>query len=211
MEDKPMKKVKKQLLFRQMIGLFSLLFVVVPFSLARDGSVKFTVTIKNGGTCQVHSGYENQQVALGTVYANELSTANQTAGEKDFDLWVEDCGDLISETNKLKFVLMNTTNFNLLAKGVLPNLETGANKDSVGVQLLTKKNNPVEIKYNALQLPYEGLVSSPNGDTLGAEDVAGQAHAFKLPLKARFYAITDGKGDKAGDVRAEVIFAAFYE
>lgn len=206
-----MKKVKKQLLFRQMIGLFSLLFAVVPFSLARDGSVKFTVTIKNGGTCQVHSGYENQQVALGTVYANELSTANHTAGEKGFELLVEECGDLISETNKLKFVLMNTTNFNLLAKGVLPNLETGANKNSVGVQLSTKKGDPVEIKYNALQLPYEGLVSSPNGDTLGAEAVAGQAHAFKLPLKARFYAITDGKDDKAGDVRAEVIFAAFYE
>ncbi|WP_223265911.1 fimbrial protein [Haemophilus influenzae] len=207
-----MKKVKKQRLFRQMIGLFSLLFAVVPFSLARDGSVKFTVTIKNGGTCQVHSGYENKQVDLGTVYANELSSANQTAGEKDFDLWVEDCGDLISETNKLKFVLMNTTNKpDLLAKGVLPNLAAGANKDSVGVQLLTKKDNPVEIKYNALQLPYEGLVSSPNGDTLGAEAVAGQAHAFKLPLKARFYAITDGKDDKAGYVRAEVIFAAFYE
>ncbi|STO61893.1 fimbrial protein [Haemophilus aegyptius] len=206
-----MKKVKKQRLFRQMIGLFSLLFAVVPFSLARDGSVKFTVTIKNGGTCQVHSGYENQQVALGTVYANELSIANQTAGEKDFDLWVEDCGDLISETNKLKFVLMNTTNFNLLAKGVLPNLETGANKNSVGVQLSTKKGDPVEIKYNVLPFPNEGLVSSPNGDTLGAEAVAGQVHAFKLPLKARFYAITDGKDDKAGDVRAEVIFAAFYE
>ena len=207
-----MKKVKRQRLFCQMIGGFSLLLAAVPFSLASDGSVKFTVTIKNGGTCQVHSGYENKQVNLGTVYANELSTANQTAGEKDFDLWVEECGDLINETNKLKFVLMNTTNKpDLLVKGVLPNLETGANKDSVGVQLLTKQGNPVEIKYNALPFPTETLVSSPNGNTLGAEAVAGQKHAFKLPLKARFYAITDGKNDKAGDVRAEVIFAAFYE
>ncbi|NYA27535.1 type 1 fimbrial protein [Haemophilus haemolyticus] len=211
MEDKLMKKVKKQGLFRQIIGLFSLLFVT-PFSSASDGWVKFTVTIKNGGTCQVHSGYENKQVDLGTVYANELSTANHTAGEKDFDLWVEECGDLINETNKLKFVLMNTTNKpNLLAKGVLPNLETGANKDSVGVQLLTKQGNPVEIKYNASSSPTETLVLSSNGDTLGAEAVTGQKHAFKLPLKARFYAITDGKDDKAGDVRAEVIFAAFYE
>ncbi|EFA29318.1 conserved hypothetical protein [Haemophilus influenzae HK1212] len=206
-----MKKVKKQRLFRQMIGLFSLLFLA-PFGSASDGWVKFTVTIKNGGTCQVHSGYENKQVDLGTVYANELSTANQTAGEKDFDLWVEKCGELINETNKLKFVLMNTTNKpSLLAQGVLPNLETGANKDSVGVQLLTKQGHPVKIQYNASPSPTETLVSSPNGDTLGAEAVAGQDHAFKLPLKARFYAITDGKDDKAGDVRAEVIFAAFYE
>lgn len=206
-----MKKVKKQRLFRQMIGLFSLLFVA-PFSSASDGRVTFTVTIKNGGTCQVRSGYENKQVDLGTVYANELSTANQTAGETAFDLWVEECGDLINETNKLKFVLMNTTNKpSLLVKGVLPNLEMGANKDSVGVQLLTKTGNPIEIKYNALPLPTEALVSSPNGNTLGAEAVTGQNHAFKLPLKARFYAITNGKDDKAGDVRAEVIFAAFYE
>lgn len=206
-----MKKLKKQGLFRQIIGLFSLLFVA-PFGSASDGQVKFTVTIKNGGTCQVRSGYENKQVDLGTVYANELSTANQTAGEKDFDLWVEECGDLINETNKLKFVLMNTTNkTSLLAKGVLPNLETGANKDSVGVQLLTEQGNPIEIKYNALPLPTEALVSSSNGNTLGAKAVTGQNHAFKLPLKARFYAITDGKDDKAGDVRAEVIFAAFYE
>lgn len=206
-----MKKVKKQGLFRQIIGLFSLLFVA-PLGATPDGWVKFTVTIKNGGTCQVRSGYENKQVDLGTVYANELSTANQTAGETAFDLWVEECGDLINETNKLKFVLMNTANKpSLLAKGVLPNLETGANKDSVGVQLLTKTGNPIEIKYNALPLPTEALVSSPNGNTLGAEAVTGQKHAFKLPLKARFYAITDGKNDKAGDVRAEVIFAAFYE
>ena len=206
-----MKKVKKQRLFRQIIGLFSLLFVA-PFSSASDGRVTFTVTIKNGGTCQVHSGYENKQVALGTVYANELSTANNTAGEKDFDLWVEECGDLINETNKLKFVLMNTTNKpSLLDKGVLPNLETGANKDSVGVQIITKKGSPIKIKYNASSSPTEALVSSPNGDTLGAEAVTGQNHAFKLPLKARFYAITNGKNDKAGDVRAEVIFAAFYE
>lgn len=206
-----MKKVKKQRLFRPMIGLFSLLFVA-PFGSASDGWVKFTVTIKNGGTCQVRSGYENKQVDLGTVYANELSTATQTAGDTAFDLWVEECGDLINETNKLKFVLMNTANKpNLLANGVLPNLETGANKDSVGVQLLTKTGNPIEIKYNALPLPTEALVSSPNGDTLGAEAVTGQKHAFKLPLKARFYAITNGKNDKAGDVRAEVIFAAFYE
>lgn len=206
-----MKKVKKQRLFRPMIGLFSLLFVA-PFGSASDGQVKFTVTIKNGGTCQVHSGYENKQVDLGTVYANELSTANQTAGEKDFDLWVEECGELINETNKLKFVLMNTTNkTSLLAKGVLPNLETGANKDSVGVQLLTEQGNPIAIKYNASSSPTETLVSSSNGNTLGAKAVTGQNHAFKLPLKARFYAITDGKDDKAGDVRAEVIFAAFYE
>ncbi|HHE9392614.1 TPA: fimbrial protein [Haemophilus influenzae] len=206
-----MKKLKKQGLFRQIIGLFSLLFVA-PFSSASDGRVTFTVTIKNGGTCQVHSGYENKQVDLGTVYANELSTANNTAGEKDFDLWVEECGDLINETNKLKFVLMNTTNKpSLLDKGVLPNLETGANKDSVGVQLLTKKGSPIEIKYNASSSPTETLVLSPNGDTLGAEVVIGKKHAFKLPLKARFYAITGGKNDKAGDVRAEVIFAAFYE
>lgn len=206
-----MKKVKKQRLFRPMIGLFSLLFVA-PFGSASDGQVKFTVTIKNGGTCQVHSGYENKQVDLGTVYANELSTANQTAGEKDFDLWVEECGELINETNKLKFVLMNTTNkTSLLAKGVLPNLETGANKDSVGVQLLTEQGNPIAIKYNASSFPTETLVSSSNGNTLGAKAVTGQNHAFKLPLKARFYAITNGKDDKAGDVRAEVIFAAFYE
>lgn len=206
-----MKKVKKQRLFRQIIGLFSLLFVT-PLGATPDGSVKFTVTIKNGGTCQVHSGYENKQVDLGTVYANELSTANQTAGEKDFDLWVEECGELINETNKLKFVLMNTTNkTSLLAKGVLPNLETGANKDSVGVQLLTEQGNPIEIKYNASPSPTETLVSSSNGNTLGAKAVTGQNHAFKLPLKARFYAITNGKDDKAGDVRAEVIFAAFYE
>lgn len=177
-----MKKVKRQRLFRQMIGLFSLLFVT-PFGSASDSWVKFTVTIKNGGTCQVYSGYENKQVDLGTVYANELSIANYTAGEKDFDLWVEECGDLINETNKLKFVLMNTTNKpNLLAKGVLPNLETGANKDSVGVQLLTKQGNPVEIKYNALPFPTEALVSSPNGNTLGAEAVTGQKHAF-MPLQ----------------------------
>lgn len=206
-----MKKVKKQRLFRPMIGLFSLLFVA-PLGATPDGRVKFTVTIKNGGTCQVRSGYENKQVDLDKVYADELSTAKQTAGEKDFDLWVEECGELINETNKLKFVLMNITNKpDLLAKGVLPNLETGANKDSVGVQLLTKKGKPIEIKYNASSSPTETLVSSPNGDTLGAEAVAGQDHAFKLPLKARFYAITDGKDDKAGDVRAEVIFAAFYE
>ncbi|HHF1961219.1 TPA: hypothetical protein ACPJNL_000123 [Haemophilus influenzae] len=75
------------------------------------------------------------------------------------------------------------------------------------MQLLTKQGNPVEIKYNASSSPTETLVLSSNGDTLGAEAVTGQKRAFKLPLKARFYAITDGKNDKAGDVRAEVIFA----
>ncbi|EFA29014.1 hypothetical protein HAINFHK1212_1494 [Haemophilus influenzae HK1212] len=40
MEDKLMKKVKKQRLFRQMIGLFSLLFLA-PFGSASDGWVKF--------------------------------------------------------------------------------------------------------------------------------------------------------------------------
>ncbi|WP_231625710.1 fimbrial protein [Haemophilus sp. C1] len=205
-----MKKVKKQRLFRQMIGLFSLLFVT-PFGSASDGWVKFTVEIKEGGICKVRGGDVNREIDLGIALAGDLQNMGQTAKETSFDISVEECGDLLNEPNKVKFVMISTRgNQTQLTQGILPNmLLTSANKDTVGVQLLKSDGHPVPIKWFALPAAPEGLETKSNGDTLGA--VATQAHAFKLPLKARFYSLTNGLSNKAGAVQAEFIFSAYYE
>ena len=205
-----MKKVKRQRLFRQMIGLFSLLFVT-PLGATPDGSVKFTVEIKEGGVCKVSSGDVNREINLGIALAEDLRNMGQTAKETSFDIAVEECGDLLNEPNKVKFVMISTrgeqTN---LTQGILPNtLLSSANKDTVGVQLLKSDGHPVPIKSFPLAAAPEALETKSNGDTLGA--VATQAHAFKLPLKARFYSLTNGLSNKAGAVQAEFIFSAYYE
>lgn len=205
-----MKKVKKQGLFRQIIGLFSLLFVA-PLGATPDGSVKFTVEIKEGGVCKVSSGDVNREINLGIALAGDLQNIGQTAKETSFDISVEECGDLLNEPNKVKFVMISTrgeqTN---LTQGILPNtLLSSANKDTVGVQLLKSDGHPVPIKSFPLAAAPEALETKSNGDTLGA--VATQAHAFKLPLKARFYSLTNGLSNKAGAVQAEFIFSAYYE
>ncbi|HHF4900008.1 TPA: fimbrial protein [Haemophilus influenzae] len=205
-----MKKVKRQGLFRQIIGLFSLLFVA-PLGATPDGSVKFTVEIKEGGVCKVSSGDVNREINLGIALAGDLQNMGQTAKETSFDISVEECGDLLNEPNKVKFVMISTrgeqTN---LTQGILPNtLLSSANKDTVGVQLLKSDGHPVPIKSFPLAAAPEALETKSNGGTLGV--VATQAHAFKLPLKARFYSLTNGLSNKAGAVQAEFIFSAYYE
>lgn len=205
-----MKKVKKQRLFRQMIGLFSLLFVA-PFGSASDGQVKFTVEIKEGGVCKVSSGDVNREINLGIALAEDLQNLGQTAKETSFDISVEECGDLLNEPNKVKFVIINTRGAQVnLTQGILPNtLSSSANQNTVGVQLLKSNGQPVPIKSFSLEAAPEALETKSNGDTLGV--VATQAHAFKLPLKARFYSLTNGLSNKAGAVQAEFIFSAYYE
>lgn len=205
-----MKKVKKQRLFRQMIGLSSLLFMT-PFGSASDGQVKFTVEIKEGGVCKVSSGDVNREINLGIALAEDLQNLGQTAKETSFDISVEECGDLLNEPNKVKFVIISTSGAQAnLTQGILPNrLSSSANQNTVGVQLLKSNGQPVPIKPFALEAAPEALEPKSNGDTLGV--VATQAHAFKLPLKARFYSLTNGLTNKAGAVQAEFIFSAYYE
>ena len=205
-----MKKVKKQGLFRQIIGLFSLLFVA-PLGAVYDGTVKFKVEIKEGGVCKVSSGDVNREIDLGIALAGDLQNMGQAAKEKSFDIAVEECGDLLNAPNKVKFVMVSTRGSQTqLTQGILPNtLLTSANKDTVGVQLLKSDGHPVPIKSFALEAAPEALETKSNGDTLGV--VATQAHAFKLPLKARFYSLTNGLSNKAGAVQAEFIFSAYYE
>lgn len=205
-----MKKVKKQRLFRQMIGLFSLLFMT-PFGSASDGQVKFIVEIKEGGVCKVSSGDVNREINLGIALAEDLQNLGQTAKETSFDISVEECGDLLNEPNKVKFVMISTRGAQAnLTQGILPNtLSSSANQNTVGVQLLKSDGKPVPIKSFALEAAPEALEPKSNGNTLGV--VATQAHAFKLPLKARFYSLTNGLSNKAGAVQAEFIFSAYYE
>ena len=204
-----MKKVKKQRLFRPMIGLFSLLFVA-PFGSAYDGRVKFTVEIKEGGVCKVRGGDVNREIDLGIALAGDLQNMGQTAKETSFDIAVEECGDLLNEPNKVKFVIISTRGSQTqLTQGILPNMLTSANQNTVGVQLLKSNGHPVPIKSFPLEAAPEALETKSNGDTLGV--VATQAHAFKLPIKARFYSLTNGLPNKEGAVQAEFIFSAYYE
>lgn len=199
-----MKKLKIQYLFLLTSGLF-----FASFASAHDGEIRFKAEIIKG-TCEVSTDSVNKTVDLGITSAQNLISQGSTANEKSFQLNVEKCGEDTTDSKYIKFALSRTSASDDLPTGVLPNKNTTAiNRNTVGVQLISNSGTPIEIGFSPSGLPTITQSRRTSGNDLGA--VLKPPYGFEIPLKARFYSLTNGSANKEGQVESEVTFAVFYE
>ncbi|WP_162790780.1 fimbrial protein [Haemophilus haemolyticus] len=199
-----MKKLKIQYLFLLTSGLF-----FASFASAYDGEIRFKAEITKAGTCEVSTDSVNKTVNLNITLAQNLINQGSTANETPFKLNVEKCGD-VTDSNHIKFALSRTSASDDLPTGVLPNKNTTAiNRNTVGVQLISNSGTPIEIGFSPSGLPTITQSRRTSGNDLGA--VLKPPYGFEIPLKARFYSLTNGIANKEGQVESEVTFAVFYE
>ncbi|MCK9139685.1 type 1 fimbrial protein [Haemophilus influenzae] len=197
-----MKKLKFQY-------LFLLTSIFVSFASAYDGEIRFKAEITKAGTCEVSTDSVNKTVNLNITLVQNLINQGSTANETPFKLNVEKCGD-VTDSNHIKFALSRISTSDDLPTGVLPNKNTTAiNRNTVGVQLISNSGTPIEIGFSPSGSPTIAQSRSTSGNDLGA--VLKPPYGFEIPLKARFYSLTNGSANKEGQVEAEVTFAVFYE